>query len=271
MKRILKSLICLIFAVFCVFSFSACGTDDEEVYSNMTKSGFNNYLTNEETETKFSSYEIDMVEKFSDDEIYTINFKTRTLGNKSIGVVTYKRDGLQVVVHIAQDMVFFTSHNEFVMKNHAVEFDFFGTTDYNTVDNLSYSDKAILFNIRSYMEYIDAQKVYDKIKSETERLEQNYSIKMSIRESYDRYKINYNASEEKDSLVEDYSINTFFEFYDNNINKIEYTKIGKRIDAFSARDYEFKVTVKNYEEPIIFPDKVFDYEVIEYNNEDNYN
>lgn len=256
MKKIIKSVTCFVCAVLCLLTFSACGKDEGDVYSNMTKSGFNNYLTNEETTTKFSNYEVNIVERVDRDETLEINLKTRTLGGKSIGIATYKSGGLNVNVYISQDKVYFKFKNSsgtvIDAQNHIVNMDFFAKQGLTGL-GLNVNETIVIKSLYDCLTGVDVQNIYTKIKDETTRLEEEYSIKMSIKNNYDKFKINYSAEEESTSFAEEYSINTYFEFYKDTINKIEYIKSGKQIDNTAFSNYEYKMIVTGFDGTITLP------------------
>ncbi len=264
MKKIFKSLTCLLCAMLCLMTFSACGKDDEDVYSNMTKSGFNNYLTDEDTTTKFSNYEANIIEKIDGNKTFEFNIKTRTLSGKSISIVSYKKGGINADVYIAQDKVYFKFKNSsgtvIETEKHALTLDFYATTNFTSVAAATVNEKIVLTEIRNYLTYIDAQSIYNKIKTDTTRLEADYSIKMSIKNSYDKYKLNYSAEEESGSFAEEYSIDAYLEFKNDTINNIEYVKKGKQINNTSFSDYELKITTTGYGSTISFPDELSDTE-----------
>lgn len=262
MKKILKCLSCFICMVLCMFSLSACG-EKEEVYSNMTKSGFSNYLTNENTKAKFSNFELSVVEKLNNSENFYINIKTRTLSGKSISAVTYKKGGINAEIYIAQDKVYFRFKNasDTEIETHAITLDFYATTNFTSVATANVNEKIILNEIYNYLVYADANTLYTKIKDDTDRLEVSYSIQMAIKNNYDKYKLNYSANEESGTFAEEYSVNTYLEFKSQVINKVEYVKVGRQIDNTSFSNYELKITAVGYGETINFPGNIDEYPV----------
>lgn len=259
MKKILKCLTCFVCAMLCLFSFSACGKDEEEVYSNMTKSGFNNYLTSEDTTTNFSNYEVSIVEKLDGEETTKISLKTRTLSGKSIGIASYKSGGLNVDVYISQTQVYFKFKNSsgtvIETEKHIVNLDFYAQQDV-AGKGLNVNEIIVIKSLYNCLTVVDAQKLYTQIKEDTESLEVDYSIKMSIRNAYDKYKLSYSAEEENGTFAEEYSVNTYLEFYEDVIKKVEYVKSGKQIDNTSFRNYELKVTAGIYDGTITLPDEL---------------
>ena len=262
MKKILRYLSCLFCAVLCMFSLAACG-EKEDVYSNMTKSGFSNYLTNENTRAKFSNFELNVVEKLDDTEIFYMNIKTRTLSGKSVSSVIYKNGGFNAEIYIAQNKVYFKFKNisGTVIETHAINLDFYATTNFASIAEANVNEKLILTDIYNCLTYSDANTLYTKIKDETERLETSYTILMSIRDSYDKFKLGYSAEEENGMFAEEYSVNTYIEFRNDTINKIEYVKSGKQIRSDAFNNYNLKITVGSFGDTINFPDDVDEYPV----------
>ena len=262
MKKVLKILSCFVCVIICLFSFVACG-EEEEVYSNMTKSGFNNYLTNEETTVAFDNYKCTITEKMDSTTTFSMTIKTRSLNSRSISYVEYKNNDINADVYISQNKVYFKlkTKNNVLISTHAITLDFYAQNNYSSVASATAEEKAILNDISKYLTYIDASKIYNDIKTECARLDEDYSIKMLIKNSYDKYKINYSANEETSGLSEEYQVNTYLEFYGDKINKVEYVKSGKQINDVSFNNYELKITTEKFDETLSFPSDIDEYPV----------